>query len=81
MGHMKQIQQGTKSKTMKSRRGGPANITQQSDITDAMHNAISVPTHEPKNKKTNMVLCQFRDQKDSLQATRPEIFLERKIEA
>ena len=55
MGHMKQTQQGTKSTTMKSRRGQPANITQQSDRTDAMHDAISVPTQEPKNKKTNMI--------------------------
>ena len=55
MGHMKQTQQGIKSTTIKSRCGRPANITQQSDRTDAMHDAISVPTQEPTNKKTNMV--------------------------
>ena len=33
MGHMKQIQQGTKSTTMKSGRGRPAKLTQQSDRT------------------------------------------------
>ena len=44
MGHMKQIQQVTKSTTMKTRRRQPANLIQQSDITEAMHDAISVPT-------------------------------------
>ena len=55
MGHMKQTQQGIKSTTIKSRRVRPAKITQQSDRTNAMHDAISVPTQEPKNRKTNMV--------------------------
>ena len=55
MGHMKQIQQGMKSTTIKSRRGRPAKITQKSDRTDATHDAISVPTQESKNKKTNML--------------------------
>ena len=55
MGHMKQIQQGTKSTTMKSRRGRPAKLIQQADRTEAMHDAISVPTKEPNNKKTNLV--------------------------
>ena len=40
---------------MKSRRVIPAKITQQSDRADDMHDAISVPNQEPKNKKTNMV--------------------------
>ena len=30
-------------------------MTQQSDITEAIHNAISVATQEPENKKTNIV--------------------------
>ena len=51
MGHMKQTQQGIKSTTIKSRRVRPAKITQQSDRTNAMHDAISVPTQEPKNMK------------------------------
>ena len=55
MGNMKHTQQGIKSTTIKSRRGRPAKITQQSDRTKAMQNAISVPTQESKNKKTNMV--------------------------
>ena len=33
MAHMKHIQQGTKSTTMKSRRGQPAKLVQQSDRT------------------------------------------------
>ena len=44
MCHMKQIQQGTKSTTMKSRRGQPAKLTQQSDRIEAMNDAISVTT-------------------------------------
>ena len=71
---MKQTQQGTKSTNMKSRYGRPSKIKQQSYRTDAMHNSISLTTEEPKNKKTNMVLCRHRYQKDSLQATRPENF-------
>ena len=55
MGHMKQTQQVTNSTSIKSRRGRPAKMTQQSDRTDAMQDAISVPAQEPKNKKTNMV--------------------------
>ena len=55
MVHMKQTQQGTKSTTMKSKSGQPVKITQQSDITDAIHDAISLPTQEPKTKKTNIV--------------------------
>ena len=55
MGHMKQTQQGTKSTTMKSRRGRPANITQKSNRTDAMNDAISVPTQEHKKQKTYML--------------------------
>ena len=55
MGHMKQTKQGTKSTTIKSRRRRPANISQQAYRTDAMHDAISVPTQEPQNRKTNMV--------------------------
>ena len=55
MGHMKQTQQGIKSTTIKSRCGRLAKITQQPDRTNAMHDVISVPTQEPKNKKTNMV--------------------------
>ena len=55
MGHMTQIQQCTKSTTMKSRRRLQAKMTQQSDRTESMHYAISVPTQGPKNKKTNMV--------------------------
>ena len=51
MGHMKKIQQGTKSTIIKSRRRRPAKLTQQSDITEAMHDAISVTNQEPKNKK------------------------------
>ena len=54
MGQMKQTQQGIKSTTIKSRRGQPAKITQQSYRTNAMHDAISVPTQEPKKEK-NMV--------------------------
>ena len=60
MGHMKQTQQGIKSTTIKSRHGRPAKITQQSDRTNAMHDAISVPTQEPKNKKTNMVFISIQ---------------------
>ena len=41
---------------MKSRRGQTAKIIQQLDRTDAMHDAISVPTQDPKNKKTTLVL-------------------------
>ena len=48
MCHMKQTQQGTKSTTMKSRRGQPSMIKQQSDRTNATQYAISVPTQEPK---------------------------------
>ena len=59
MGHMKQTQQDTKSTTMKSRRGIPAKITQQLDRTDAIHDAIFVPTQEPKNKKKVFMLVQI----------------------
>ena len=55
MGHLKQIQQGNKSTTMKSSHGKQAKLTKKSDRTEAIHNAISVPTQEPKNKKTTMV--------------------------
>ena len=60
MGHMKQTQQGIKSTTIKPRRGRPANITQQSDRTNAITDAISVPNQEPKNKKTNMVFMSVK---------------------
>ena len=81
MGHMKQIQQGTKSTTMKSRRRLQAKMTQQSDRTESMHYAISVLTQEQKKRKQIWFLCRYRDQKDSFQATRPESFPGCQIEA
>ena len=51
MGHIKQTHQGINSTTIKSILERPAKITQQSDRTDAMHDAISVPTQEPQNNK------------------------------
>ena len=80
MDHMTQIQQGTKSTTMKSRHGQPAKLIKQSDRTEVIHDAISVPTQEPNNKNKIWFLCQYRDQKYSLQVTRPENFPGRQID-
>ena len=74
MGHMKKTQQGIKSTTIKSGRGRPSKIKQQSDRTNATQYAIYVPTQEPKKRKQILCLSRYSDQKDSFQATRPENF-------
>ena len=55
MGHMKQIQQGVRSTTTKSRRGRPAKLIQQSELAESMEEATSIPTQEPNNEKTYLV--------------------------
>ena len=55
MGHMKQLQQGVRSTSTKSRRGRPAALTQQSTRDAVTMDTISTPTQEPGNIKTRLV--------------------------
>ena len=54
MGHMKQLQQGVRSTSTKSRRGRPAALTQQSTRDAATMDAIPTPPQEPGNSKTRL---------------------------
>ena len=56
MGHMKQLQQGVRSKLTKSRRGRLPALTQQSTRDAATKYAITTPPQEPGNRKTILIL-------------------------
>ena len=55
LGHMKQIQQGTRSTTTKSRRGRPTNKAREQEILEAARDAEATPVQEPNNEKTHIV--------------------------
>ena len=55
MGHMKQLQQGVRSTSTKSRQGRPAALTQKSTRDAATMDKISAPPQEPGNSKTRLV--------------------------
>ena len=60
-GHMKQLQQGVRSTSTKSRQGRPAALTQQSTRAAATKDAITTPPKEPGNIKTRLVLMAVED--------------------
>ena len=60
MGHLKQIQKGVKSTTIKSNRGRPKSSTDALERTAAINDTISIPTQEPGYAKTNLVYMTVR---------------------
>ena len=54
-GHMRQIQQGTRSTTTKSNRGRPSKTAREEEIQAAAEDAMSTPAQEPRNEKTHIV--------------------------
>ena len=67
MGHMKQLQQGVRSTSTKSRRGRPAALTQQLTRDATTMDAISTPPEEPGNSKTRLF---------SMAVEAPEVFID-----
>ena len=57
---MKQKHQGTQSTTNMSRRGRPSQHTQQSDTAAAIADAISLPTQEKDNNRTQLVFMSVK---------------------